>query len=351
WPVGGERVAPGVGVSITGRFAEVVGGCAGAVAVVDGGRSWTYGELDAASNRLAHRLIGAGVGPGDAVVVLLERSAEAVAAILGVLKAGAVYVPIDPVVPDARIGFIVHDATPKVVVSARELTGRIAGFGVPVIDVTDPGLARCPATAPTVSVAPDDLAHIIYTSGTTGQPKGVAVTHANVTRLFDGLDAMWTSPDNVWTQCASLAFDYSVWEMWGALLHGGRLVVVPDAVTHSPDELQDLLAAEGVTVLSQTPTAVAMLSPEQVDTPTLVVAAEACPTDVVNRWAPGRTMVNGYGPTETTVYATLSDPLVAGVSVVPVGRAVPGAVLFVLDGWLRPVPVGVVGELYVGGRG
>ncbi|MDT5223457.1 MAG: hypothetical protein QOG19_864, partial [Mycobacterium sp.] len=200
--------------------------------------------------------------------------------------------------------------------------------------------------------APDDIAHIIYTSGTTGVPKGVAVTHHNVTRLFDSLAVgLRLEPGQVWAQSHSLAFDFSVWEIWGALLHGGRLVVAPESVTRSPEEFHALLVAEQVTVLSQTPSAVGVLSPEGLESTALVIAAEACPVNVVDRWAPGRVMINAYGPTETTVYATISAPLTAGAGAPPIGSPVPGAVLFVLDQWLRAVPAGVVGELYVAGHG
>ncbi|WP_165692686.1 condensation domain-containing protein, partial [Mycolicibacterium fortuitum] len=179
------------------------------------------------------------------------------------------------------------------------------------------------------------------------------VTHQNVTRLFDGMDVgVELGPQQVWAACSSLAFDFSVWEIWGALLHGGRLVVVPEQTTRSPQDLEALVVAEGVTVLSQTPSAVGVLDPEKLSSVSaLMVAAEACPPDVVDRWAPGRVMINGYGPTETTVYATISAPLQAGSGVVPIGVPVPGAALFVLDRSLRPVPPGVVGELYVAGRG
>ena len=200
--------------------------------------------------------------------------------------------------------------------------------------------------------APDDIAHIIYTSGTTGVPKGVAVTHHNVTRLFDSMDVgVELAPGQVWTQCHSYAFDFSVWEIWGALLFGGRLVVVPEEVAGSPEDFHALLVAEHVTVLSQTPSAVGALSPQGLESVALMAAGEACPAEVVDRWAPGRVMINGYGPTETTVYATISAPLTAESAVVPIGAPVPGAALFVLDAWLRPVPPGVVGELYVAGRG
>ena len=168
-----------------------------------------------------------------------------------------------------------------------------------------------PSPAPhCLTPAPDDIAHIIYTSGTTGVPKGVAVTHHNVTRLFDSLDVgLELAPGQVWTQCHSYAFDFSVWEIWGALLFGGRLVVVPESVARSPEDFHALLVAEHVSVLSQTPSAVAALSPQGLESAALMVAGEACPAEVVDRWAPGRVMINGYGPTETTVYATISAPL------------------------------------------
>ena len=156
-------------------------------------------------------------------------------------------------------------------------------------------------------------------------------------------------PAGVWTQCHSFAFDVSVWEIWGALLRGGRLVVVPESVAGSPEDFHALLVAEQVSVLTQTPSAVGVLSPEGLESAALVMAGEACPAEVVDRWAPGRVMINAYGPTETTVCVAISAPLTAGSGAPPIGSPVSGAALFVLDGWLRPVPVGVVGELYVAG--
>ena len=320
---------------------------AGALSCAD--RSLTYRELDEASNRLAHLLVAQGVGPGGCVALLSPRSAEAIVAILAVLKTGAAYLPIDPSLPAARLRFMVADALPVAALTTSELAERFDACELNVIDLNDPAIADHPGTALPLPHA-DDIAHIIYTSGTTGVPKGVAVTHHNVTRLFEslhpGLDRA-----GVWTQGHSLAFDFSVWEIWGPLLHGGRLVVVPESVAGSPDDLHALLVAEQVDVLSQTPTAVGTLSAEGLDAAALVVAAEPCPAEVVDRWSAGRVMINGYGPTETTVYATLSAPLQAGSGAVPIGFPVAGAALFVLDSWLRPVPAGVVGELYVAGRG
>ncbi|WP_131812455.1 non-ribosomal peptide synthetase, partial [Mycobacterium mantenii] len=343
-----ESVTP---VSIPALFAAQVARAPEAVAVSFDGRSMTYRELDEAANRLARLLASQGVGPGESVALLFSRSAEAIVSILAVLKAGAAYLPIDPMVPDARMRFIMADAAPIAAVTTAVLRARLDGSDLIVIDVEDPRIATQPGTALPPPAA-DDLAHIIYTSGTTGTPKGVAVTHQNVTRLFDSLDVgIEMAPGQVWTQCHSLSFDYSVWEIWGALLHGGRLVVVPEEVTRSPEDLHALLVAERVSVLSQTPSAAGMLSRQGLESAALMVAGEACPTDTVDRWAPGRVMINGYGPTETTVYATISAPLRPGSGAVPIGSPVPGAALFVLDNLLRPAPAGVVGELYVAGRG
>ena len=166
----------------------------------------------------------------------------------------------------------------------------------------------------------DDIAYLIYTSGTTGTPKGVAVTHQSVTQLLASLDAGLPAA-GVWALCHSLAFDVSVWEIFGALLRGGRLVVVPEAVVTSPPDLHEVLVAEEVSVLTQTPSAVAMLADEGLESAALVVVGEACPAEVVDRWAPGRVMINAYGPTETTMCVAISAPLTAGTDVVPIGVA------------------------------
>ncbi|BBX12045.1 hypothetical protein MNVM_11260 [Mycobacterium novum] len=250
------------GVSIPGLFARWVSVSPGVVALRCGGRSWSYREVDEASNRLAHVLVGYGVGPGDRVGLLLPRCAQAVVAILAVLKTGAGYVPVDPVVPDARLEFVLADAAVSVVVTCGGLADRVAGCAV-VVDVDDPVVADQPVSAVGVGPVADDIAYVIYTSGTTGVPKGVAVTHRNVTRLFDGFDVgVQIGPQQVWAQCSSLAFDYSVWEIWGALLHGGRLVVVPEQVRRSAPDLRELLVAERVSMLSQTPSAVGALAPQ-----------------------------------------------------------------------------------------
>ncbi|MGH3583996.1 MAG: non-ribosomal peptide synthetase, partial [Mycobacterium sp.] len=335
-------------VSIPGLFAGQVSRAPEAVAVIFDGRSMTYRELDEASNRLAHLLADHGAGPGQHVALLLSRSAEAITAMLAVLKTGAAYLPIDPALPSARIEFVLADAAPIAAITTTGLRSRLAGSDLAVIDVTDPRVDSQPSTS--VSAPdPDDVAYLIYTSGTTGVPKGVAVTHRNVTQLLESLNSHL--PGQVWAQWHSLAFDASVEEVWSALLFGGRLVVVPESVASTPEDFRALLVSERVGVVSQTPSALAPLPPESLGSAALLVAGEACPAEIVDRWAPGRVMINGYGPTETTVCACRTAPLTASSGTPPIGAPVSGAALFVLDGWLRPVPAGAVGELYVAGRG
>ncbi|BAX92557.1 non-ribosomal peptide synthetase [Mycobacterium shigaense] len=335
-------------VSIPELFAVHVASNPEAEAVTCAGRALTYRQLDEAANRLAQLLADHGAGPGSSVALAFSRSVEAITAILAVLKTGAAYLPIDPALPPARLQFMLEDAAPVAAVTTADLADLFDGLDLAIIDAGDPRIDAQPAT-PLPSPGPDDVAYLIYTSGTTGVPKGVAVSHRNVTRLLGPLDAGLPAA-GVWSQCHSYAFDVSVWEIFGALLRGGRLVVAPEAVSGSPQDLHALLIHEQVSVLTQTPSAVAMLPSEGLDSVALVMAGEACPPEVVDRWAPGRVMVNAYGPTETTMCVSISAPLTPGTGA-PIGSPVPGAALFALDGWLRPVPAGVVGELYVAGDG
>ncbi|WP_368664944.1 condensation domain-containing protein, partial [Mycobacterium sp. E3298] len=233
--------------------------------------------------------------------------------------------------------------------STADLAARFEGRGVPVVEVGDRRLDTVPDTV-LAEPGADGLAYLIYTSGTTGVPKGVGVSHRSVTALIGSLDAGLPAA-GVWSHAHSLAFDVSVWEIFAPLLRGGRVVVVADDTARAPEDLHAVVVAEGVSVLTQTPSAVAMLDPVGLDGVAVVLAGEACPPEVVDRWAPGRVLVNAYGPTETTMCVAISAPLQAGSGVPPIGSPVAGAALFVLDAWLRPVPVGVVGELYVAGSG
>ena len=335
-----------------------------AVAVSFEGRSVTYRELDEAANRLAHMLSGQGAGPGQCVALLFNRSVEAIVAILAVLKAGAAYLAIDPSHPDARVEFMLADAAPTAAVTTSALADRLDGYGVAVIDIDDPALDERPSTA-LPAPAPDDIAYIIYTSGTTGTPKGVAVAHRNVIRLLDALDADMPRT-GAWTQCHSLAFDFSVWEIWGALLGGGRLVVVSESVARSPDDFHALLVAQQVTVLSRTPSAfyalqtADALQPEmgrQLRLEAVVFGGESLEPQRLRTWLdnhPGSPrVINMYGITETTVHASFREIVDDDADRIasPIGVPLAHLGFFVLDRWLRPAPAGVVGELYVAGAG
>ena len=343
---------PATPVSIPVLFAAQVARAPEAVAVTCEGRSMTYRELDEGANRLAHLLADHGAGPGQCVALLFARSAEAIVAILAVLKTGAAYLPIDPAHPAGPDR--VHDRGRRADRRDHHHRAAVAAGRVrpAVIDIDDPRIDAQPSTA-LPAPAPDDIAHIIYTSGTTGVPKGVAVTHHNVTQLFESLDAgLELAPGQVWTQCHSYAFDFSVWEIWGALLFGGRLVVVPESVARSPEDFHALLVTRTGQRADPNPVGgQRACRPQGLESAALVIGGEACPAELVDRWAPGRVMINVYGPTETTMWASKSAPLTAGSGAPPIGSPVTGAALFVLDEWLRPVPAGVVGELYLAGRG
>jgi amino acid adenylation domain-containing protein/non-ribosomal peptide synthase protein (TIGR01720 family) len=341
-----------------------------ATALVCGEQSLTYTQLDERAERVAHRLRERGLGPGTVVGLLLPRSLEMVVAILGVLKAGAAYLPLEPAHPPARIRLLCEDAAAACVLTATELTtgGLTAGeLPVPVLDV-----ARCledpPADPPAGLTRPraGDPAYVIYTSGTTGAPKGVVVSHANVVQLIASTrERCQLDTDEVWTLFHSYAFDVSVWEMWGALLHGGRLVVVPHMVARSPEELLELLVREQVTVLCQTPSAFTPLVQAEAERADLgaslalrrvILTGEALDyrrlVDWCARHDPRTTrLFNRYGPTETTVHTHQHDIASddVGQSACPIGSTLAGAQSFVLDHRLRPVPVGVPGELYVAG--
>jgi amino acid adenylation domain-containing protein/non-ribosomal peptide synthase protein (TIGR01720 family) len=350
--------------SIPAVFATQVARAPQARAVTCEGRSMTYRELDEAANRLAHLLIGRGVRAGQRVALLLPRSAEAVVAILAVVKAGAAYVPIDPSVPTARMDFVLDDAAPGAVITTAQLAERVGGRELLVVDVGEIPSVAVDSALPVP--APDEAAYIIYTSGTTGTPKGVAVPHRNVTRLLATLDAEMGLGDRVWSQCHSLAFDFSVWEIWGALLHGGRLVVVPDAVVRSPEDLLTLLAAERVGVLSQTPSAFYALQAAdsarsepagQLMLEAVVFGGEALEPQRLRPWLTlhpvSPRLINMYGITETTVHASFREILADDIESVisPIGVPLAHLGFFVLDSSLQKVPAGVAGELYVAGAG
>ncbi|MEV6325910.1 amino acid adenylation domain-containing protein [Nocardia sp. NPDC051787] len=351
------------GMSIPAQFAARAADTPDGIAVVFESSSLTYRELDEDSNRLAHLLHDRGAGPGDRVALLLPRSLDAIVAILAVLKTGAAYVPIDPAYPDQRIGFIIGDAAPVLAVTTSQLSPRLADHGMAFVRTDDPAIRRYPGSPlpHPISEAP---AYLIYTSGTTGTPKGVTITHAAVSNLFRAAAQHLTLERQVWSQFHSYAFDVSVWEIWGALLHGGKLVVVPESVVRSPAEFLRLLITEQVTTLSQTPSAFYALqdnalqgdSPDRLTVHAVVFAGEALEPRRLRRWfdkairAPR--MINMYGTTETTVHASFHEVTEKDALGTESNVGVPLANLafFVLDSSLRRTPVGVRGELYIAGH-
>ncbi|MEH0420863.1 non-ribosomal peptide synthetase [Streptomyces sp. B21-083] len=331
------------------------------VALTDGPAVLTYRELDARADRLAAGLRASGVGGGDRVGVCLERSAELVVVLLAVLKAGATYVPLDPAYPADRLAHTALDAELGVVVTRLPEFPAVADcVRVTPDELTDTWTPEGHANLP--SPSPDDDAYVIYTSGSTGRPKGVVVPHRNVVALVDATrDEYGFGEEDVWTWFHSAAFDFSVWEIWGCLLTGGRLVVVPYSVSREPDRFRDLLVAEQVTVLSQTPSAFAqLLDVDHADVAVRLVVFGGEPLDarMLLPWFdrhPERLcrVVNMFGITETTVHVTeqtLTRKLaLAGTR--SVGHALPGWHLYVLDPAGRLLPPGVAGEICVGGVG
>ncbi|MCF5707191.1 amino acid adenylation domain-containing protein, partial [Pseudomonas syringae] len=340
-----------------------------AVALLHEGQATTYGRLNAQANQVAHRLRALGVGPDDRVAICAERGPQMIIGLLGILKAGAGYVPLDPSAPAERLAFTLRDSAPVALLTQSAFEAQLSAQGIAVLLLDQPeaaGFAEQPEDNPHVAgLDSGHLAYVIYTSGSTGLPKGVMVEHRNVTRLFSATRSWFpVGANDVWALFHSFAFDFSVWEIWGALLHGGRLLIVPQATTRAPQAFYDLLCEAGVTVLNQTPSAFRQLIAAQGDDPQVhtirqvIFGGEALDTSILKPWYArkanaGTQLFNLYGITETTVHVTchpLSKADVdAGVS--PIGKRIPDLRLYLLDRFGKPVPPGVVGELYVAGAG
>ena len=227
-----------------------------AIALSDGNVRLTYSELNTRANQLAHYLQAQGVGSDVLVGLHVPRSMDAIISMLAILKAGGAYVPLDPAYPVERLNYILDDAKLALLIADTHTTLATPQVKTVLLDVAQETVRRCPTHNPTVTLTPDNLLYVIYTSGSTGKPKGVMVTHANVMRLFQATQPYLTfNSQDAWTLFHSYAFGFSVWEIWGALIHGAKLVIVPPDVSQSPDDFYQLVRQEEITVLSQTPSA------------------------------------------------------------------------------------------------
>jgi amino acid adenylation domain-containing protein/thioester reductase-like protein len=344
-----------------------------AIAVIYESSRLTYRELDCKANMLANYLSGLGVGTEVRVALLVGRSLEMVVAILAVLKAGGAYVPIDPEEPTPRIQTILQDAKPTVILTQSGLMDRIGSSGIRTLclDTEWSTIAEEPDAAPVTDVGPDNLAYVMYTGGATGRPRGVMVTHHNVVRLFKATwDTFEFTSRDVWTLFHSYAFDFSVWEMWGALLYGGRLVVVPQSVTKSPEAFYGLIGMHKVSVLNLIPSAFLHLMQvdESSDEPAplssmtlrlICLGGESFDISMLRAWIDRHgdrypRLFNLYGLTGATIFATHRQVTLSDVFQVTgnrIGRPLPDTEIYILDSRLRPVPTGVAGEMYIGGDG
>ena len=341
------------------------------IAVVHEDEQLTYGELNSRANKLARYLKAAGFGPNTVMGILFERSIDMVITMVGVLKAGGTYLPLDPSSPEERLAFMLEDAQSQVLITSHDLAQSITSFRgfVLSLDSNREEVARHEDENITGETNPDALlAYIIYTSGSTGKPKGVAVTHHNAMRLFEATQGWFDfNEKDVWTQFHSFAFDFSVWELWGPLLHGGRLVIVPYFVSRSPESFYQLLGEQQVTVLNQTPSAFRQLidveefanHEDQLSLRLVIFGGEALEIQSLRPWFERHgddkpRLVNMYGITETTVHVSyrpisLSDLEQARGSVI--GGPIPDLQVYILDQYQQPVPIGVAGEIYIGGGG
>jgi amino acid adenylation domain-containing protein/non-ribosomal peptide synthase protein (TIGR01720 family) len=368
----GTDFAYGSGDTLDGLFESQVLKTPDGIALVYEGVEVSYECLNERSNRLAHYLRGLGVGCDTLVGLCVDRSIEMVVGILGIMKAGGAYVPLDPTYPEERIQFILTDTACPIILTDSSYGGLFHFYEGRLVFLDDSSsLDAYPSFNLDKISSPQNLAYIIYTSGSTGKPKGVMTSHENVHRLFESTKE-WYHFDHqdVWTLFHSYAFDFSVWELWGALLYGGRLVIVPYTTSRSPQSFYKLLKEEGVTILNQTPSAFYQVSLyEEGLTPLdfkrdlslrcVIFGGEALEFSKLTSWFDRHgyshpQLINMYGITETTVHVTYL-PLTVETDLESdqrlIGHRIPDLHLYILDGGLNPVPVGIGGELYIGGVG
>ncbi|MBN4003643.1 amino acid adenylation domain-containing protein [Nostoc sp. LPT] len=341
-----------------------------AVAVVFEDEQLTYCELNTKANQLAHYLRSLGVKPEVLVGICVERSLSMVIGLLAILKAGGAYIPLDPSYLKQRLAFILKDAQISVLLTQQHLKENLLQHQTQVICLdTDWSIIAEQNSQNLINqCTSDNLAYIIYTSGSTGQPKGVLVNHSNVVRLLAATQSWYNfNQDDVWTLFHSIAFDFSVWELWGALLYGGKLVVVPYWLSRSSEEFYKLLLTQQVTILNQTPSAFCQLiqveeslgNINKLSLRKVIFGGEALQLESLRPWFERHgdqfpQLVNMYGITETTVHVTyrplrMVDLEVRSGSVI--GRPIDDLQVYLLDKYQQPVPIGVPGEMYIGGAG
>ena len=324
-----------------------------AVALVFEEQQLTYRELNDKANQLAHHLRSLGVGHDDLVGICVERSLEMIVGLLGILKAGGAYVPLDPTYPAERLAFMIDDAQLSLLLAQSWLEAEPASEPIQRIDLDTIGplLADRPHANPVHQTEAHHLAYVIYTSGSTGRPKGVMVEHRSLSNLAQAqIQAFGLGPDSRVLQFAAFSFDASVSEIFTTLLSGARLILATQEDLMPGQGLLGLLRREAITTVTLPPSALAALPVEPLPAlQTLVSAGEACSTELVNQWAPGRRFLNAYGPTENTVCATVAVCREGDDRPPLIGRPIANVEIYIVDDRLQPVPVGVPGELCIGG--
>lgn len=344
-------------------------------ALIYEGQKLTYQQLNQRANLLAHQLINRGIKQGACIGLCLEHSFDMLVGILGILKAGGAYVPLDPTYPQERLRYILQDASISLVVTQNQFVEILSTFAISSLNLDHEKLSGSTIydkqqhiPDPELPLSNQNVAYVIYTSGSTGKPKGVMVSHANVMRLLEAVQPWFQfNEQDIWTLFHSFAFDFSVWEIWGALRYGGTLVIVPYTISRSPHQFYELLCTEHVTVLNQTPSAFRHLLVEDerdhlaqspLSLRLLIFGGEALNLHDVDVWfqrhgdvAPQ--LVNMYGITETTVHVTYCPlsylDIQAGINCI--GVPIPDLQVYLLDEYGNLTPAGIVGELYVGGPG
>ncbi len=330
-------------------------------AVVFDSEQLTYGQLDRRANQMAHYLMSQGVGPRTMVALAAERSLETIVAILGILKTGGAYVPLDPEYPESRLSFMLKDSGASMLLTGKGIKGlpELGGRTICLEEVWN-RIKSESEQSPNCSSHPDDLAYVMYTSGSTGRPKGTCIRHRSIVRLVRGTDFVEFGPDEVYLQFAPISFDASTLELWGSLLHGSKLVVFPSQ-TPSLQELGHVIRTEGITTLWLTAALFHQMVDAELDTlrgvKQVLAGGDALSVKHVRRLLEslpaGHRLVNGYGPTENTTF-TCCHVMRPGDEVgrtVPIGRPIANTRVYLVDGVMEPVPVGLPGELCIGGDG